>query len=402
MEKPNILISLHRLSITCLLASLLLVSKGIQAQSSPDKPVISVLLPLQLDSLYSLDKYKFGNSIPKSALPYLEFYNGVLLAADSLNKENVAVHFEVVDTRRFASLGTTLYSPTIKQSKLLIAVAQNSNDLKQMAAFAKSLHIPMVSATFPNDGGVKQTPEMYVVNSTMKTHCEGIYKYLQRNHSSDNLVFITRKGTVESYLKNWIEEAASAPGSHKLRWKMITLSDSFQVAQLRSLLDSNRNNTLIAGTMEGSFGQRLVKQLSTLQPKYKSLVVGMPNWDDIDFRKPEFKGVEITFSTPFISSSGNLDVYTSLSKAYAQKQNSKPSDMAVKGFELTYRFTKTILAYPAYEDFADHANDRTYKIFCDFDFVPVTEPGNADQIHYFENKKLYFIRKQDGVLKGVY
>lgn len=183
---------------------------------------------------------------------------------------------------------------------------------------------------------------------------------------------------------------------------MITLSDSFQVAQLRSLLDSNRNNTLIAGSMEAAFGQRLVKQLSSLQPKYKSLVVGMPNWDDIDFRKPEFKGVEITFSTPFISSSGNLDVYTSLSKAYAQKQNSKPSDMAVKGFELTYRFTKTILAYPAYEDFADHANDRTYKIFCDFDFVPVTEPGNADQIHYFENKKLYFIRKQDGVLKGVY
>lgn len=403
MEKHRLLILPKKLTCLLLVLVVLLNHSMVSAQEpvSP-KPVVSVLLPLQLDSFYTADKYKFGNNIPKQILPYLEFYNGVLLAADSLNREGAAVHIEVVDTRRFSSLNYTLNDPVVRQSKMLIAVAQNSFELKQMADFAKELHIPLISATYPNDAGIKNTPELYLVNTTLKSHCGAIYQYLQRNHASDNLVFVTRKGSIETYLKNWIDDAAPIATTNKLQWKLITLSDSFQVSQIKALLDSNSNNTLIAATMDKPFGQRLIKQLSGLQPKYKSLVVGMPNWDDIDFRKPDYKGVEITYSTPFISSSGNIDVYNSLSKAYAKKQNSKPSDMAIKGFELTYRFVKNLLAYPIYEDFADHANDRSFKVFCDFDFVPVSEPGNESQINYFENRKLYFIRKKDGVLKGIY
>lgn len=393
---------LHPLFASWLVALLLSATAAFAQQQPVDKPVVSVLLPLHLDSMYNADKYKFGNSIPRFALPYLEFYNGVLMAADSLSKEGAQVHIEVVDTRRFSSLSTTLYSPTVKQSKLLIAVAQNSNELKQMAAFANSMHIPLISATYPNDAGIKNTPELYLLNTTLKTHCAGIYQYLQRNHSSDNLVFVTRKGTVEPYLKSWLEEAATSANGNRLRWKTLLLSDSFQVAQVKALLDSNKNNTLITATMDGAFGQRLVKQLSSLQPKYKSHVVGMPNWDDVDFKRAEYKGVEITFSSPFISSSGNVDVYNSLSKTYARKQNSKPSDMAIKGFEITYRFVQNLLANPTLEAFADHANDRTYNIFNDFDFVPVTDAADNTLIHYFENRKLYFIRKMDGVVKGVY
>jgi hypothetical protein len=271
-----------------------------------------------------------------------------------------------------------------------------------MAAYASRHGVPFISASYPNDGGIKNSDKLYIVNSTLKTHCNAIYKYLQRNHATDQLLLITRNGNVESFLKSSLDEAAAQTASVKLRWRMVTLSDSFSTEQITALLDSNRKNTIIGATMDIPFSQRLVKALASQKTTYESLVVGMPNWDDIDLKKPEFKGSEVMFSTPFISSSANIDLYNEIVKGYAVKQNSKPSDMAIRGFEITYRYAKTLHYFPGAAAFSQHINDPAYKVFCDFNFEPVTEKNTPAQVNYFENKKLYFIKKIDGALHGIY
>jgi hypothetical protein len=46
------------------------------------------------------------------------------------------------------------------------------------------------------------------------------------------------------------------------------------------------------------------------------------------------------------------------------------------------------------------ANKYT-KVFTDYDIQPVLNKQNMT-LDYFENKKLYFLKWQDGLLKGVY
>ncbi len=389
---------LTALSIFIFLTTFFLPKPGI---GQLQRPEVAILMPLQLDSLYKFDEYRFGNSMPKFVLPYLEFYNGVMLAVDSLRMEGVAANIHLVDSRMAGAPYTIWMDEGLKKSNILIGVAQNSTDLKAMSEFAKTKQIPFLSATYPNNGGIKDNPNMVILNSTLRTHCLAMYRFLQSNHAIDNIVMFTKSGPVETYLKTVFDEAARTTPSIKLKIKTITLTDSFGVAELQPLLDSNRQNLVLGATLDLVFAQRLVKNISLLKP-YPCTITGMPNWDEIDLKKPEFKGVDVIFSTPFISSSGNIDIYNSLSKNYAIKQNSKPSDMAVKGFEITYKAVKTIAQWSDAKSFISHFNDKSTKVFTEFDIEPESDPQSPGIIQHYENKKLYFIKKTDGVLKGVY
>ena len=70
--------------------------------------------------------------------------------------------------------------------------------------------------------------------------------------------------------------------------------------------------------------------------------------------------------------------------------------MVFKGFESLYYFGKLLLKYP--NNLASQLSDNSFKIFNEYDFVPVLQNG---EISYLENKKLYFIRKSDGIIKSV-
>src|SRR6476646_3690632 len=72
------------------------------AQTDTTKPLrICVLAPLYIDSAFDGYTYKLGTTnIPKYILPGLEFYNGVMMAVDHLQKENVNVEVWVHDTKK--------------------------------------------------------------------------------------------------------------------------------------------------------------------------------------------------------------------------------------------------------------------------------------------------------------
>lgn len=377
---------------------------GAARAADSTRPVVTVLLPLQLDSLFKNDQFKFANSIPKFALPYLEFYNGVQYAADTLRKEGSEAQINIVDTRKAGkTVAQVLQEPAVKGANLLIAVGQSGAEIKMMAEYARQINVPLISATYPNDGGVRSNEYFFMANSSLRTHCQGIYKYLQQNHSTSNIIAFTRKGNFEPYLKSWLDEAAAQTASVRLKIQYITLTDSFSVSNVQTMLDSTRQNVVLGVTLDEAFSKRLVHSVSDLITTYPTLVMGMPTWDEIDFRRQEFKGVEVMYSTPFVSLSANLDAYNAMALYYNKNLNSRPSDMALKGYELTYRYIKTLTRYPEPADFARHVNDGAFKVFCDFNFQPVRNPASPGAtVEYYENKKLYFVRKLDGNVKGIY
>ena len=77
----------------------------------------------------------------------------------------------------------------------------------------------------------------------------------------------------------------------------------------------------------------------------------------------------------------------------------RPSDMVFRGYEVTWRYVKLLLLYG--KDIASNLANRQVKLFTDFDIQPVLSKQNMT-LDYFENKKLYFLKWQDGIMKGVY
>ena len=61
---------------------------------------IAVFTPLYIDSAFIGNDYKLGsNNLPKTILPGLEFYNGIMLAIDSLQTEHASLEVNVYDTK---------------------------------------------------------------------------------------------------------------------------------------------------------------------------------------------------------------------------------------------------------------------------------------------------------------
>ncbi|HCT23334.1 MAG TPA: amino acid ABC transporter substrate-binding protein, partial [Chitinophagaceae bacterium] len=205
---------------------MLLIAQSVFAQL----PKIAVFAPVYLDSAFSGENYKLGNNyLPKQILPGLDFYNGMIAAVDSLNKEKAPVEVLFYDTKSVTkSINTIISKNELQGVQLIIAVFNTRNEVKPLADYAKQLNIPLISATYPNDGGVSDNPYFYMINSTLNTHVEAMHRFLQRFYPLHNTVYVTRKGGSEDLIKQtFIELNKNTPAS-PLKMKMVELVDSFQ------------------------------------------------------------------------------------------------------------------------------------------------------------------------------
>jgi hypothetical protein len=361
------------------------------------KPRITVFIPLQLDSMVKEGKPVFTKSIPGHLANALDFFNGMQIASQDLEAQGIAARIQVIDSKD-ENCFDQYFRDTVYEGKgIVISAAQSAAEFKGIAEKLRPLGVPLISI-LPNDAGISGYPQMMLVNSTLRTHCDQLVQFLQRNHSLDNLLLLDIAGTAEARLKQQLTEINTETKAVPLKWKEIVYGEDFLAETITGQLDSTRLNVLIAPTLNGANAHHIVKVLSSLAPKYRSAVFGMPTWETVSFTKTEYKGVDVWYGTPFITSSGNSFLNDEFVKKYKTLTNSQPGDMAYRGYELTLRYVKTFSTYG--EQFLAHINDYRFKQFNDFHFQPVRlrEGGSTD---YLENQKVYFVKKTDGVIKTI-
>lgn len=383
------------------LALLLLLAKTAGAQTPAPAYKIAIFAPLYLDSAYdSQSEYRYAkNTFPKFINPGLEFYEGAQLALDSLNKEKISLEVQVFDTRSAKqTLQQQLAAPSMKDIHLVIAYC-SSAEVKLFADAGLQKNIPVINVNLPNDGGVTGNPYNIMMNSTLKTQCEGIYRHIQKHYSLDRLIVFRKKGVLEDRIRSYFDDYSKSTTGVPLKIKYIDLTDSFQVNQLTPYLDTLQNSLCIAGSLDENFGKRLALQLAGLKKQnYKAVVMGMPTWDAIrDFTKPEYRGLEIIYSTPFYNPRTDK-VSQSITNTFNSRMFARPSDMVMRGYEAVWRFTKLMLQYKA--DFASNITRKEFSVFHEIDLQPVLNRQTMT-LDYFENKKLYFLKWQDGIIKSV-
>ncbi|MBK6384765.1 MAG: amino acid ABC transporter substrate-binding protein [Chitinophagaceae bacterium] len=378
-----------------------LQTSNVHAQTEVVKHKIAIFAPLYLDSAFdNNDEYRYARNVfPKFINPGLEFYEGAQLALDSLNKENAPLEVFIYDTRSSKETLTDQLSNSELNGVELIIAHCSSAELKAFAEAGLRKNIPVINVNLPNDGGVTGNPFFVVMNPTLKTQCEGIYKHIQKNYSLNPIVVFRRKGQLEDRIKSYFDDFGKSTVAIPLQFKYVDLTDSFTVNQLKPYLDTTSQTLCVAGSLDENFGKRLTQQLATLKKqKYQATIMGMPTWDVISFNKPEYKGIEIIYSTPFYNAKTDK-VSVSINNKFNKIMYARPSDMVFRGYEVTWKYAKLLMQYD--DEITSNLGNKQVKVFTDFDIQPVIGKQNMT-LDYFENKKLYFLKWQDGVLKGIY
>ncbi len=355
------------------------------AQSITDiqeRKKIVLFLPLEIDAAFNGSEYILGNkNLPKTMLPGLDFYNGVIMALDSIKKIYSALDVRIVDAKQKNNpLTTLLTDSSLQNPALIISAITNKTDTKSLADFALTQQTPMISAIFPNDAGVTNNPFFTILNPTLKTQCEAIYNYIQTNFSKNTILYIKKKGTTEDYIQNIIQG-----GNNKTTQSFVNIDEQDSIAfdDIAPYLDSTKQNILLCGSLKESFGYSIVKMLND-HPAYKTTIMGMPTWDGE--KSLNVPNVEIIYASPYYFN-GNEKLLKQLTAAYKKKYLGRPSDQFFKGYETMLYFTTSLLS-------------KTSPAFNMFKITPVNNADNKSQVDYQENKNLYFFRKQNGQIKS--
>ena len=373
-----------------------------QKDSSIQKHKIAFFAPLYLDSAFTTDgEYRYGKMVfPKFINPGLEFYEGAQLALDSLAKENEPLEVFIYDTRSASeTIQDQLNKAELDNVELIITYCSNA-EVKLFADAGLKKNIPVINANLPNDGNVTSNPFYVMLNPTLKTQCEGIYKHLQKYYSLDPIVIFRKKGSLEDRIKSYFDDYGKSTLSIPLKLKFVELSDTFSINQLQPYLDTTQQTICLAGSLDENFGKRLSKQLAMLKKKeFQPIVIGMPTWDNItEFNKPEYKGIEIIYGTPFYNPRNDA-ISRQIIYHFKKIMFARPSDMVMRGYEVMWKFSKLLLMYKT--DFASNIANKEFNVFREYDIQPILNK-HSTTLDYFENKKIYFLKWQDGGIKGVY
>jgi len=365
---------------------------------SAQKQKIAVFAPLYLDSAFDAShNYRYDNNFPKFINPGLEFYEGVHLAMDSLNKEKVQLEVFIIDTK--SPLPLAQQARILDSSLGLIIAHATAQENWTLSEEARRRKIPYINVNLPNDGGIANNPFFVILNPTLKTHVEGVYRFLQKYFLLNTVVVFRKKGQMEDLIKKILEDFSKSTVSVPVKMKYVDLVDSFSVKQLLPYFDSTRQNICVSASLDDNFSKRLIIQIASLGKSYKTTIAGMPTLDILskDFIKKDYHGPEIVYGQPFYNTKTDK-VSQEIISIFNTKLYARPSDMVFRGYEVMWKYSKLLLQYKA--DLASNLYNKSNKVFTDFDIQPVLNK-QTNSPDYFENKKLYFIRWQDGVVKGV-
>lgn len=358
------------------------------------KHKIAVFSPIYLDSAFSGKYYRYGKNFPRFTLQGIGFVQGAMIALNNFPIENCQIETFFYDSKSDSiNIQQLIETNELDDIEMIIASVKD-RELVLLSKFSLRKKIPLISATFPNDGGITQNPFFVILNSTLKTHCESIFSYLLQTHTNENIIHVRKTGNQEDRIANYFQNINKPDNKSLLSIKTISLDSNY--SKIKNALDSTRLNIIIAGSLDENFAVEICKNLKTCLPKYKIQLIGMPNWEGFGAfsqkSNAKLSDFPIFYTSPYYNN--KTDIFSSsIQTTYLKSYKGTPTESVYKGFEAMYVFSRFLNQGQNLSEI----NLKNISVFSDFNIVPIKLNRQSDQVDYFENKHLFFLKKQNGV-----
>jgi hypothetical protein len=130
-------------------------------------------------------------------------------------------------------------------------------------------------------------------------------------------------------------------------------------------------------------------------------VMGMPTWMGARaLQSPELKQMPYMVTTSFYAPEmDSLLTPQSMPQRFINLTHTRPGDMAFKGYESAFLFLNLLARYQS--TMMSHLEEELYRTYTPFDIRPVFGSTSAQIPDYFENKHVYILRFQNGIVSRI-
>ena len=368
--------------------------------------VIGLLLPFYLDENDEITEHRSAIEekmiYPKSKFA-IEFYNGFIMALDSISTDSCKFKVHVYDTKGNDSLRikNILLKPELKTLDLMVGPLYYDN-FKQAVEFAQKNHIPIVSPVKQNNKTLLGNEFVFKAIPSKSSIVGEISTLAIDSFKTDNLMAIEyekakEKPLVDLFIKAYNDLLLTTKDTG-LYSSVKKLNINTNISEVVSNLKGNKNNVIFVPTSNQTFVTSLFNYLSTTLNKreyedYKVTLIGLEEWMDYENIDLEyFQQLNVHFcSSQYVNYKDSLT--NMFIKDYVMKKETYPSLNTFLGFDLGYYF-------------GNNLKDQGSL------FVPaslVDYKGMSIQLHFFktgvesgyENTHSYMMRFNDYVVESV-
>ena len=208
----------------------------------------------------------------------VEYYEGFLMAVDSLKRQGVSVDLYTYDTKgRKENLSNILARKEMKDMDIIFGPAKN-NEIDVLTAFAEKNKIRLVIPFAPKVDQVFKNPHIYQVNTPQSYLYSEVYEHFNRKFSDSNVIFIN-SGNGDREKDEFIKGMKAELKDNGINYRDFTLTDNFY--EIINVMDTLRNNIFIPTSGKSTALVKILPQLTQIRrekPHYMMNMFGYPEW----------------------------------------------------------------------------------------------------------------------------
>lgn len=323
----------------------------------------------------------------------VEYYEGFLIAVDSLKRSGVSIDLYTYNSgAESASLNAILGKSELKEMDIIFGPLHQQH-IRPLADFAKKNGIRLVIPFTSKDNTVYQNASVYQINTPQSYLYSEVYDHFLRQFPRANVVFIeAAQGAKEKaeFVKGLKEE---------LRGRAIpmqSLPEDATPDRLKAALRADRENIFIPTSGSNLALIKILPQLVLLvreEPEKDIHLFGYPEWQTYTKDHLEaFFELDTYFYSSFYTNNllpAAINFTRSYRKWYGKEMDERYPKFGMLGFDTGYFFLKGLSRYGS--SFEERMQGLSLTpIQTGFKFQRVNNWGG------FINKKVFFVRFTKG------
>ena len=280
-----------------------------KTQQTESKPTIQELTNEEIFSRFEDSKKEIKTIKAAVLLPFMagtsanmeeqirmvEYYEGFLMAVDSLKKEGVSVDLYTYDTKgREATLNNILARKEMKNMDIIFGPAR-SQDIDALATFADKNNIRLVIPFAPKVDQVFKNPHIYQVNTPQSYLYSEVYEHFNRKFSGCNVIFLNASNG-DREKDEFIKGMKTRLKENGISYRDFTITDNFY--DITTVMDTLKNNIFIPTSGKSTALVKILPQLTQIRrerPDYSMNLFGYPEWQ--------------TYTNDYLASFYEIDTY---------------------------------------------------------------------------------------------
>lgn len=311
---------------------------------------LAVMLPFQYERNVEFMKEFKNDQQPKlyrETKTFVELYQGIKMAVDSIVKLGLDVQLFVYDTKADTNeIKKIIQKPEAKYFDLVIGPGYTSTFVFA-SKYLKRAGIPMISPLSKKEKVIADNPYAIKIVPSYEHHLEAISKYVNENYLNENIIISMKD---ENDRKSALKIQRDILATALMNDSSANLKTSIVKGDLgvHSKLIKGKRNIVILANNEEAFTSRLAVKLVRKSTSHDIFLFGtedLKKYRNIEVAYWDSLNIHVTGAQNIKYGYPLVDQFIG---AYFKQYYNEPSKFAFTGYDLTFMILKQVLETKKY------------------------------------------------------